>query len=973
MSQRGGFRGRGVRGGPRGSGGGGPPDSSRGRGSPDARRGGAFGGPGGGRGSPDSSRGFGSSDSGRGGRGFRGGGRPPRARAGVFMSGRPARVDDRIANNSDKALVASFRTQGRQDPDEMPLRPDFGTAGTEIKLRANFFPVRIPKDVLLYEYDVAIAPAAGTSTRRVKRRIYELAEQTPAWKRAGLLGQVAHDNSAKLIAAKRLPEPLTIKVPYYDEDEQGPPATGGKEYTLTIKFIQEIDTSCIEKYTGGDPQYRNFDILPVISALNVIMASSPGRTGVVVGRNKYFFRDAAAPFSLGGGLEALKGFYFSVRPAHHQLMVNVNVCTTAFYVEQNLADAMIEFRNATFGARMNAFCKGVRIRTTHLNRRRTIKDVSRFNAKQFKFRADEYGKDVTVEEYFKRKYNIQLRRPEMPLINVGGKDKAILLPPEVCFILPDQPFRGKLSEQHTANMIITACQPPNVNGEAIVNQGLNRLGFQSPGAVLQAFGVGVGQEMAVVPGRILPTPGIKYSQNNSPVIDAKASWNLRGVKFAVGATIPKMAVLVIKDGRQRDEFAGANDPELREVVAGFRQMCVTSGMRVGEEPSYVEAHLPAKDNNDPMRKGAIEKIRQALLTLKPKPGIVMVMLADGDKAVYEGLKHLCDVFLGVATVCVHSSKIKRKSPQYYANVALKFNMKLGGVNHSLSDPSSVRWLNAMLTMIVGMDVTHPGPGSAKGTPSIPAVVASIDNQYAQYPGCLEIQETKKEMITKLKDMMISRLEVFKNRNKGKLPDRVLVYRDGVSEGQFNIVLEEEYPEILQAFRKYDKPRQPYRPKLTIVICGKRHHTRFYPTEESTAAGDGNPRPGTVVDRGVTAVYHFDFFLQAHGGLQGTTRPTHYYVVHDENGFKADQIQGLTHALSYMFSRATKGVSLVSPAYYADIACERGRCYLRKLLHGITGDGTTTSGSTSEEDVMKEAVNLWRNGVHNDIKNTMFYL
>lgn len=43
--------------------------------------------------------------------------------------------------------------------------------------------------------------------------------------------------------------------------------------------------------------------------------------------------------------------------------------------------------------------------------------------------------------------------------------------------------------------------------------------------------------------------------------------------------------------------------------------------------------------------------------------------------------------------------------------------------------------------------------------------------------------------------------------------------------------------------------------------GKRHHTRFYPVEEANADHNGNPRAGTVVDRGVTAVYHFDFFLQ----------------------------------------------------------------------------------------------------------------
>jgi hypothetical protein len=253
------------------------------------------------------------------------------------------------------------------------------------------------------------------------------------------------------------------------------------------------------------------------------------------------------------------------------------------------------------------------------------------------------------------------------------------------------------------------------------------------------------------------------------------------------------------------------------------------------------------------------------------------------------------------------------------------------------------WLKQSPTMLVGMDVTHPGPGSAKVTPSIAAVVGSIDSNYAQYPASMEIQESKKEMITNLAAMMQERLLAFKGKS-GALPQRVLVYRDGVSEGQFSIVVGEELPAIKAAFRKMDSPRAPYTPKLTIVICGKRHHTRFYPTEQAHADRDGNPRPGTVVDRGVTAVYHFDFFLQAHGGLQGTTRPTHYYVVHDEIGFKADELQGLTNSVSYMFARATKAVSLVSPAYYADLACERGRCYLHKLLQGLSGSTTATSTS-----------------------------
>ena len=121
---------------------------------------------------------------------------------------------------------------------------------------------------------------------------------------------------------------------------------------------------------------------------------------------------------------------------------------------------------------------------------------------------------------------------------------------------------------------------------------------------------------------------------------------------------------------------------------------------------------------------------------------------------------------------------------------------------------------------------------------------------------------------------------------------------------------------------------------------------------------------------------FDFFLQAHYGLQGTVRPTHYYVVHDEIGFKSDQLQGLTHAVSYMFARATKAVSLAAPAYYADLACERGRAYLHSLFQGVTEAGATvTSGTTEEQELatFREAERLWHGGPGADVKDTMFYL
>ncbi|KAJ7052794.1 argonaute-like protein [Mycena amicta] len=957
-----------YRGQPRGA----SPDRGRGGGGGD--RGGYRGGGGGGYRGGDRGGGGGGYRGGGGG-GFRGGGGGGGFRGGspggVFNPG-PATIDARVSDNSDKQLVAS-RARITVGPNDLPLRRDFGTAGREIKLRANFFPIRLPRGPL-YEYDVAISPVAGTAARRVKKRIFELAESSREWAQYGLTNKVVHDSSAKLVSVSQLPQPLQIRIPFYDADDNPPAPTDKsyKEYTLKITFTQPLDIQALQEYVSGNFQYRDYDIMPLLSAMNLLLASHANRTGTQIGRNRFFFPADDQPVSLGGGLEAFRGFYSSVRPAHNQLMVNLNVCTTAFYKAGNLARAMTEFRDSSFGARPAAFVKGVRVKTAHLGYKKTVKKISEKTAKTHIFACAELNNErVSVEQYFKRRYKITLKYPDMPLVDVGGA-KQNLLPPEICEILPGQAFRGKLTDEHTAAMITVAAKPPNINAAAIAGRGLDQLGFRQGAGALAEFGVSIGREMAVVPGRLLPPPRVMYGQG-TPSVDDRASWNLRDVKFKIGGKLDNWAVLCIRDGN-RDEFNGPQDPELIQTMQGFVQMCKKSGMTATPPTTFREAMLPRKVFTDPTRDEAIKAVRAAIGTIPTKPRLVFVILSNGDKHVYSGIKHLCDSYLDIATVCVHAAKVRKEKGQlqYFANVALKVNMKTGGVNHGL-DPQSMAWLKQKPTMLVGIDVTHPGPGSVKGTPSIAAVVASVDQHFAQYPASMEIQESRKEMVTNLKNMMLQRLQRFAATNNNALPAQVLVYRDGVSEGQFRTVIEEELPEIKAAFRATPVPN--YNPKLTIVICGKRHHTRFYPADAADAAGDGNPKAGTVVDRGVTAVYDFDFFLQAHGGLQGTTRPTHYYVVHDEIGFTADLLQGLTNSVSYMFARATKAVSLVSPAYYADLACERGRCYLHKLLQGISSSAsTTTSSTTQDEAVMQEAVGLWHGGVRGQqLKESMFYL
>ncbi len=74
----------------------------------------------------------------------------------------------------------------------------------------------------------------------------------------------------------------------------------------------------------------------------------------------------------------------------------------------------------------------------------------------------------------------------------------------------------------------------------------------------------------------------------------------------------------------------------------------------------------------------------------------------------------------------------------------------------------------------------------------------------------------------------------------------------------------------------------FAPKITLIVVGKYHKVVFFP--KSGADRSGNCPPGTVVDTTVVSPVEFDYYLYGHAGLLGTSKPAHYNVLLDENGF-----------------------------------------------------------------------------------------
>lgn len=447
-------------------------------------------------------------------------------------------------------------------------------------------------------------------------------------------------------------------------------------------------------------------------------------------------------------------------------------------------------------------------------------------------------------------------------------------------------------------------------------------------------GIRVTQKLIAVDARVLSAPRVEYVKTTAEIRDA--SWNMMKNQFRTKGMLSRWSYVVLSAGGQENPYTKNHNP--KDLISEFRTELIKTGINYSNPITLPSHSVQIRDETD------AELLFKQASQSKEKINLLLIILPrKASAAIYGAIKRLGDITYGIATICVDGQKLspKKNAPpkqganaQYIANVAMKFNLKLGGSNHFVK-------FNFPLneTMVVGIDVTHPSPSSSEKAPSVAGMVASVDANLGQWPAILRRQGVaRQEMVTALQEMLSTRLVLWRAKNK-VLPKNILVYRDGVSEGQYDIVIKDELPLLRNACQElYPQAaqKQGY-PHITIIIVGKRHHTRFYPTSAQNATKTHNNRPGTVVDRGVTEARNWDFFLQPHAAIKGTARPIHYFVIHDEifhlmpRQDAVDRLEALTHNLCYVYGRATKAVSVATPAFYADIVCERARCYLNRLF------------------------------------------
>lgn len=682
--------------------------------------------------------------------------------------------------------------------------------------------------------------------------------------------------------------------------------------------------------------------------------------------------------------------------------MNLNVTSGAFYKPIPLLDLMSEFKGNN--EQREAFWRMLKVQAVYqrdneqkpyMTKIKTVVgfakqperspiQVPRFgNAKQAKFRFTDRNmptpqeKETTVFDYFRRERGITLSRPELPVLNTGTRADPQYLPVELCRVLPGQPYRRLLNGDQTSEMLKFAARFPNLNAKSIAGspqepgngQKLFRLDATAQTQSVEPFGFRVGTVMLTVPGRVHDSPQIKYAGRDMKPFNS--SWNCANQKFVRPARLGNWQVLVINrpgspalaQARQDDRRLGP-EPLFSELESFLKAYGIAMGSRVKTQNIMLDQlSLQNRPSNN-------RKLEQAFSNAdQTGVHVLLVILPEVDRWLYARIKYYGDIQYGIHTINSVGSKLQKPDGQgmYMGNLALKFNIKGGGVNHTV--PNTLTKPLDNNTMLMGIDVTHPSPGSTEGAPSIACVVASVDEHLSQWPGSVRTQTGRQEMVSGLADMVGERLTLWRRKHQ-RLPSKLILYRDGVSEGQYEMVLNDELPGIQDAFLKYYGAEKSW-PKLAIIVVGKRHHTRFYPTSPDDAdfnvqkgRGSWNPRPGTIVDRHISGRILREFWLQAHQGLQGTARPAHYVVLKDEVAFEADELEIFTHNMCDLFNRTTKAVSICPPAYYADLLCERGRAYLFSTLAENHG---------SDSSVYSDSAADWTGGVHQRLAESTWYI
>ncbi|KAL0271382.1 UNVERIFIED_CONTAM: hypothetical protein PYX00_008486 [Menopon gallinae] len=499
------------------------------------------------------------------------------------------------------------------------------------------------------------------------------------------------------------------------------------------------------------------------------------------------------------------------------------------------------------------------------------------------------GREISFLDYYKQQYNLDITDHAQPLLinrtknEKGFKTRLICLVPELCCMtgLTDKMKNDiKVMKDISLHTRVTPAQRAYGFRKFLENINNN----SEAKAMLNRWGLSIDDNPVSLTGRNLRTEQLIFG-NNEIINPVNGEWQkcFRDVSVFQAVDILNWVIIFpAKDGRVADTF-----------VNMIKKIGPSMGIDVAE-PRKV--HL-VNDRIDSYIQGLKQNIED-------RTQIVVCLCPTAREDRYSAIKKFCCKEIPVPSQVINTITLSREDRvrTVVQNIALQMNNKLGGASWAVRVPFKN-------TMIVGVDTYHDKFQSAN---SVGGFVASCNSDYTQWFSRTNFQGPKQELVEGLIQSFIAALKNYLKKNS-MLPDRIVVYRDGVGDGQFDIVKDFEVPQFLEACRVVSSD---YKPKFSFVIVQKRISTKFYQFDPKDARKVDNAMPGSLVDHTILKKSLFDFYLVSQYVRNGTATPSHYIVLYDNSDIKPDHIQRLTYKFCHLYYNWQGTIRVPAPCNYA---------------------------------------------------------
>jgi eukaryotic translation initiation factor 2C len=677
----------------------------------------------------------------------------------------------------------------------------------------NAFNIAIP-DGTIYHYDVVVNADSKKLPPRVNMLLFDRLQKVVAPN--VFTPPAVYDCRSNAFATHKLKlgpnDSATFDVTM---EREGPPSKDArppKIYRIKLTKVAEINTEILHRFINGKISQDNA-ITTSITALNIVIRMGPNLQFPFNSRS--FFTEEGSR-SIGGGMELWRGYFQSIRPSQAKMYLNLDIATGVMFKKGNLIGLCLEYLKTTDTGRLSPqkpsnpgglndrdrislqrFITNLRVSTSHGGRTQTraIKKLTPQGANECMFTMREGGRSLSVADYFRRELNKPLKYPNLICIEVGSGAK---IPLELCTVPAGQIMRKQIPADKTNEVVEFSKLTPR-DRLASIRHGLGVLSH-GQSEYVREFGMAVDPDPIVVKARVIAPPVLRYGPGSRELTirPANGQWNMRDKKFYKPHIVKSWFIVIYEIERQ------FNRAMADSMANAFCASAESVGMKVEDRKPLVFYETGHGNIIDQLRKNGTASYQQK----KEAPSLIVVVLPEGGNHIYTAVKHFGDIIMGVATQCLKSQKVKKGGHQYWANVMLKVNVKLGGINNVVEN--SFLSDEMIPTIVMGADVIHPAPG-AEGRPSFASLVSSVDIMNAKYISCSRVQGGRLEIIEDMggmvKEVLTSYIGYATFEKRKKRPARLIFYRDGVSEPQFQHVLDQELP-LIKSMSRFSPVTRP---------------------------------------------------------------------------------------------------------------------------------------------------------------------